>query len=287
METRELRYFLAVAEELHFGHAAELLQMAQPPLSRAIQQLEARLGVDLFERSGRRVALTAAGEVLLDEGRAALSAVDAAERRTRRAGEKRSQVVLATKSGASGGVLTTLLDAHAATYPDAHLDVQLVGIGEPERMLRDGRADVALLYLPFDETAGFDFEELSSESQVALLPASHPLAKRKRLSVADLHAMPDLPLPRWPEADGSYLDGPGPAIHDYVQLCQLISLGRACAIVPESSPRLGLQVAVVPLVDADRVTTVIAWPPHSRLRAVADLVRVATDEAEASTLVSN
>jgi DNA-binding transcriptional LysR family regulator len=277
VETRELRYFIAVAEELHFGHAAELLQMAQPPLSRAIQQLEARLGVDLFERAGRRVTLTAAGQVLLDEGRAALTAVDAAERRTRRAGEKRTHVVLATKAGTSNGVLTTLLDAYAAANSDADLDVQLVGIGEPERMLRDGRADVALLYLPFDDTAGFDFEELSREGQVALLPFSHPLAKRKRLSVADLHELPDLPLPRWPEPDGSYLDGPGPAVHDYVQLWQLIGLGRACAIVPESAPRLGHEVAVVPLVDAVPVTTVIAWPPHSRLRGVAQLVRSSMD----------
>ena len=85
METRELRYFVAVAEELHFGRAAERLGIAQPPLSRAISQLERRLGVTLFERTSRQVTLTAAGEVLLGEGLAALDAVSAAERRTRRA----------------------------------------------------------------------------------------------------------------------------------------------------------------------------------------------------------
>ncbi|MZE75993.1 LysR family transcriptional regulator, partial [Streptomyces sp. SID5475] len=83
LETRELRYFLAVAEELHFGRAAERLGMAQPPLSRAIQQMERRLGVSLLERNRRGVALTGAGEVLLYEGRAALDAATAAARRTR------------------------------------------------------------------------------------------------------------------------------------------------------------------------------------------------------------
>ncbi|MCZ4509315.1 LysR family transcriptional regulator, partial [Streptomyces sp. ActVer] len=77
LETRELRYFVAVAEELHFGRAAERLGMAQPPLSRAIQQLERRLGVCLLERNRRGVSLTDAGEVLLHEGRAALDATTA------------------------------------------------------------------------------------------------------------------------------------------------------------------------------------------------------------------
>ena len=77
METRELRYFVAVAEELHFGRAAERLGMAQPPLSRAIQQLERRLGAPLLVRNSRGVTLTEAGLVLLQEGRAALETVAA------------------------------------------------------------------------------------------------------------------------------------------------------------------------------------------------------------------
>ncbi|MDQ3783866.1 MAG: LysR family transcriptional regulator, partial [Actinomycetota bacterium] len=85
LEVRELRYFVAVAEELNFSRAAGRLGMAQPPLSRAISQLEKRLGVQLFERSNRKVTLTAAGLTLLDEARSALDAMSAAARRTRRA----------------------------------------------------------------------------------------------------------------------------------------------------------------------------------------------------------
>jgi DNA-binding transcriptional LysR family regulator len=114
METRELRYFVTVAEELHFGRAAERLGIAQPPLSRAIQQLERRLGVTLLERTNRNVALTAAGSVLLREGRAALDAVEAADRRTRRAAHVEPSLVLVTKAAASGELLQKLLDANAA-----------------------------------------------------------------------------------------------------------------------------------------------------------------------------
>jgi DNA-binding transcriptional LysR family regulator len=167
-----------------------------------------------------------------------------------------------------------LLDVCRVTA-GVQIDVQLVGIGEPERMLRDGRADVAILLLPFDEIAGFDSVQLQSEGQVALLPVGHPLAKRKTLRTSELEALHDLPLPRWPEPDGTYPDGPGVAVRDYVQVLQLIGLGRACAIVPESAPRFGDDLAVVPVVDAERVTTMIAWPPHSRSKAVSDLVQIA------------
>ncbi|MGP3947145.1 LysR family transcriptional regulator, partial [Streptomyces sp. 6N106] len=99
MDIRELRYFVAVAEELHFGKAAQRLGIAQPPLSRTITQLERRLGVALLERTSRKVTLTQAGAVLLAEARAILSAVTAAERRTQRAATAHPSLVLAVKTG--------------------------------------------------------------------------------------------------------------------------------------------------------------------------------------------
>ena len=277
VETRELRYFVAVAEELHFGRAAQRLMMAQPPLSRAIQQLERRLGAVLLHRNSRAIALTEAGTVLLREARLALEAVEAAERRTIRAATDRPALVLAAKAGASSELLSRLLDAYAAESGTVNVEVVLGGLGQPETLLRTGHADVALLHQPYDDTAGFDTEDLNTEQQVLVLPAGHPLAGHANLSLAEVTTLSDLPLPRWPEPDGSYLDGPGPQVRDHTQLLQLIALGLACAIVPESlQPQLRDEHAVVPVPDAPAVTTVIAWPAHTRSKAVAVLIRAAT-----------
>src|SRR4051812_2812141 len=105
LETRQLRYFVAVAEERHFGRAAERLGMAQPPLSRAIRDLERQLGVQLLVRTPRQVALTPAGAALLDDARVALDAVAAAERRARRAGQPVPALRLALKADYDAGLL--------------------------------------------------------------------------------------------------------------------------------------------------------------------------------------
>jgi DNA-binding transcriptional LysR family regulator len=279
METRELRYFIAVAEELHFGRAAERLGMAQPPLSRAIQQLERRLGVALFERVNRGVTLTEAGSVLLCEGRAALDAVEAAARRTRRAG---TGLVLVMKAGASTELLQRLLDAYAAEPGAVAVEVLLCGIAEQERLLRDGRADAALLHLPYDSTTGLDVEVLHTEGQVVVLPPENPLASKADLLLRELDG---LPLPRWPRPDGTFPDGTGPQVRDSAQLYELITLGRAAAVVPQSwGVHLRRDLPAVPVVDAPIVTTVIAWPPHSRSRALAGLVRAGAQLLDGSTV---
>ncbi|WP_410561977.1 LysR family transcriptional regulator [Amycolatopsis sp. cmx-4-61] len=279
VENRELRYFVAVAEELHFGRAAERLGIAQPPLSRAIQQLERRLGVTLLERNRRGVLLTGAGEILLQEGRAALDAAAAAVRRTRRAGDRgagRDRLVLAVKAGAFHELLHKLLDAYAAEPGAAEIEVLPSGTCEQEEMLRDGRADVALMHTPFNSLAGFDSVELVTEGQVAILPAKHPLATRRSLSMAEIADVPDLPLARWPRKDFSP-PGPGPDVHDQTQLAQLIALGRTMTVFPESARTwLWEEHAAVPLSDAPLVTTHIVWPAHSRSRVLAGLVRTAS-----------
>jgi DNA-binding transcriptional LysR family regulator len=94
--------------------------------------------------------------------------------------------------------------------------------------------------------------------------------------MADVADLPDLPLPRWPRRNGTYPDGPGPQVRDHTQLLQLIALGRAVAVLPESCrTQLHSNLAAVPVLDAPTVTTVIAWPPHSRSRALAGLVQAA------------
>lgn len=276
METRELRYFVAVAEELHFGRAATRLGIAQPPLSRAIQQLERRLGVLLLVRAHRAVTLTEAGAVLLREARAALDAVDAAEQRTRRAGRDGvdGRLVLVTKTGASSELLAKLVDAYAAEEGAAPVEVVLCQAGEQERMLRDGRADVALLHLPFDDVEGLEVEPLETHRQVAVLPAGHPLSTRESLTLAEVRGTADLPL-RFPTYDGG--EAGEHAVRDVTQLLQLVGLGRASAVLPESVDAfLSAAHAAVPVSDAPEVTTVIAWPELATSSALALLVRTAT-----------
>ncbi|HEX7302014.1 LysR family transcriptional regulator [Lentzea sp.] len=274
METRELRYFVAVAEELHFGRAAERLGIAQPPLSRTIAQLEHRLGVELLTRTSRKVSLTDAGVTLLAEATAILGAVAAAERRTRAAATDRPSLVLAAKAGGSGEVLAKLLDAYAAEPGAVEVELLLCESNTQVPLL-DGRADVALLHEPYDPTSGFDLEVLHVERQVAVMPASHRLAGESRLRMAEVADLLD--GVRWPRPDGTYPDGSGIEVRNLTQLFQMIELGRAVAVVPEGvCTGLAEGLAAVPVVDAPQVTTVIAWPPHSRSRALADLVRVAT-----------
>ena len=279
METRELRYFLAVAEESHVGRAAERLGMAQPPLSRAIAQLERRLGAELFVRTPRGVQLTSAGETLEREGRAAIAAMEAAERRTRRTAEApgRAPVVLAAKAGASSELIAKLLDAYAAEPGAVDVEVVLSAPGHQSVMLRDGRADVAILHRPFDDLSGFDVETLTVEDQVLILPAGHRSSSLTSMTLAEARSIPDLPLPRWPQLDGTYPEGPGPELRDLTQILQLVRLGRAAIVLPESA-RANLRdgLAVVPLSDAPQVTTVIAWPPHSTSPGVAGMVRTAS-----------
>ncbi|MFJ5990243.1 LysR family transcriptional regulator [Lentzea sp. NPDC092896] len=264
LETRELRYFVAVAEELHFGRAAARLGIAQPPLSRAITQLERRLGVRLLDRDRRGAALTDAGRVLLREARTALDAVAAAVRRTRRAGDPERPLVLVTKAGASHELLRALLDTLAEP-----VEVLLCEVGEQAHRLRDGQADIALMHRPFDDLAGFDTADLHTESQVAIVPAAHPLAARDSVTLAEVSAVPDLPIARWPRLDGTYPDGPGPEVRTQSQLAQLVALGRTLLVIPASSRAWQWPEHVaVPVVDAPDVTTVLAWPPGSPVQSL-------------------
>jgi DNA-binding transcriptional LysR family regulator len=274
LETRELRYFVAVAEELHFGRAAQRLGIAQPPLSRAIRQLERRVGVTLLSRESRGVTLTPAGEVLLREGRRALDAVAAAARRAQRAGQNEPRLVVVTKAGGDAGLLPDILALYESQPGAVRVDVHICGIGEQARLLRDGQADLALVHRPYDDISGFDTEELLVQQHVAILPRQHRLAGRSALVLADLDGEP---MPRWPGVDEP---ADAPLVHDAAQLLQLIALGRAVAVLPESTrTHLRDDLVAVPVLDASPSTLLLAWPAGVRSRAVAGFVRAATTAA--------
>jgi DNA-binding transcriptional LysR family regulator len=272
-ETRVLSYFVAVAEELHFGRAAAKLGMTQPPLSRAIRQLEGRLGVVLIERTSRTLRLTPAGKVLLRDSRAALQAVAAAANRARRTGSADPRLILTLKPGADAGMLPDIL-TEFETCPEA-LPVEIVfSVSERAAMLRDGRADVGLLHSPNNDLVGLDVEELLTERQIVVLPERHRLTDLTDVRMADLA---DERMPRWPEeAGGSGENRDSPVVHDTVQLMHLIALGRMVALLPESvRERLPTGLTYRPVPDARPTTLVVAWPSASTSRHVAAFVRAA------------
>ncbi len=276
LETRELRYFVAVAEQLHFGRAALQLGIAQPPLSRAISQLERRLGVCLLDRNRRGVSLTDAGRVLLREAKGALEAVSAAARRTQRAQNPGRSLMLASKAGASHALLQRLLEACTREVGAAPPEVLLCEVGEQAGLLRNGQADVALMHHPVDDLTGFDIEPLLTEGQVVILPAGHQLASRHQLLLAEIAEVPGLPMARWPRVDGSYPDGPGPEVHTQSQLAQLVALSKALLVIPASSRAWQwAEHVAVPITDAPDITTVIAWPAGPPSPAIVSLLHAA------------
>jgi DNA-binding transcriptional LysR family regulator len=275
LETRELEYFLAVAGELHFGRAAARLMIAQPALSKAIRKLEQRLGVRLLERSSRHVRLTAAGEVLLDEGRRALDAMLAAARHAQQAGSPGARLRLVVKPGGDGGLLPGILAVYEQEPDVPAVEVAFGDAVDRAALLRDGRADVALLHTPHEDLRGLDAETLMLEPRVAVLPGGHRLAGRASLRWADLQGET---LPRW---RGRAADGAtGPEVADVTQLKQLIVLGRTIAVLARSTVgQVGGELVCVPVLDAAPSTLVVAWSPNRSSRHVAAFVRAATTAA--------
>jgi DNA-binding transcriptional LysR family regulator len=289
LEVRQLRYFLAVAEELHFGRAAERLRMAQPPLSRAIRELERQLGVRLLQRTTRQVTLTPAGEILLRDARTALDAVTAADRRARHAGQTAPGLRLALKADYDAGLLPQILAAYQRE--DAALPVELVlgGRGEQAPAVRDGRADMALLATPFDEH-GLDVEPLLTEPRLVALAASDPLAARPDLRLSDLagRTLPDGTaaeqggLHHAPAASHAPAGGDGngsrPARLDLAQIFSLVELGSIVWFPPISLARRHPRphLAYRPVSDLPPTTFAVAWPHDSHSAAVAAFVRTAT-----------
>ncbi|MFE2939988.1 LysR family transcriptional regulator [Streptomyces sp. NPDC059255] len=311
LHVRQLRYFVTVAEELHFGRAARRLDMAQPPLSRAIRELERQLGVPLLERTTRQVRLTPADEVLLRDARTVLDAVAAAVRRTRHAGRPEPGLRLALKADYDGGLLPRILAAYRQEA--AALPVELVLGGKNEQLpaLRGGLADVALLPIPFD-TRGLDVEPLLTEPRLVALAATDPLAARPGLRLADLagRTLPDgkpadregLPPPGAGGGDSRRSTGGGdprqkptvdapqpslaaarPRIMDLAQIFSLIELGSIIWFPPASVARRHLRPGIVyrTVGDLPPLTLAFAWPQESRSPAIAALVRTAVAVAEA------
>lgn len=190
IELRHLRYFVAVAEELHFGRAAKRLHLAQPPLSQQIRKLEEIVGHALFLRTSRAVKLTSAGELLLDRTRRTLRKVQEDLEEARSVG--RGEVGFLKVGFIGSGMLTSvpqMLGRYRRQYPKVNLQLREFYSAGVMQALSEGTADVGFLR-DGGPAEGLRVETLFSEPFVAVLPAQHPLAKRKALSAAELRNEP-------------------------------------------------------------------------------------------------
>jgi len=253
IELRQLRYFVTVAEELHFGRAAARLQMTQPPLSQTIFALEELLGAALFERNRRSVALTAAGSALLPEARRLLAQAGELPALVRRAalGET-GKLVLAFVSSADYSVLPPFLRAYRAACPQVQITLQEATSDLQLEHLLDGRIDAGLLIPPLPDKAKavLDYLPVLNEPLILAVPEDLPALRGKR--TADLRTLPPLPLIIFPRAisPGLYdailsvfrAAGITPAIgQEAIQMQTIVSLvsaGMGMALVPQSVSNL-------------------------------------------------
>jgi DNA-binding transcriptional LysR family regulator len=274
-EMWQLRYFIALAEKLHFGRAAESLHISQPPLSRAIRGLEERLGVPLFLRTRRRVELTPEGARLLEEARRVQAQLERActELRGMAAGE-RGRLRVGFVSLADYGVLPGLLKAYKAMRPGVALALREMLSPDQAAALAAGALDFGLLLPPVAEAPSLEHLVVQRERFVAALPARHRLARgRGRLAVRELEGEPLVMVPR-EIAPGLYDIVAGlvqragfslTVAQEAIQMQTVVSLvssGLGAAIVPASVANLGRRgVAYREISDAHpRLDLWLAWP---------------------------
>lgn len=285
MELRHLRYFRAVAEELHFGRAAERLHMAQPPLSQQIRQLERELGVDLLIRSTRKVELTPAGTAYLKRAVAVLDAVDDAGHQARRVAQGvEGHLAIGCVGSATYSLLPTLVRALRNELP--HVEVSVRGeMLAPAQVdaLATSDIDIALLRPPI-ERQGIRCEHLRRDRLIAALPSGHPLAGRESLTVHEMraedfiaHAGQGRSVMGTVLAAACASAGFAPRIRHEVSetstLVTLVAAGLGVAIVP--APTADLDIAGVTYRDLDSSTLGVDLVAAYSMDAVSPMVEPA------------
>ena len=250
MELRHLRYFLAVAEELHFHRAADRLHISQPPLSQQIRALERELGVTLLSRNRRRVALTAAGESFRDDARMILAAVERASERARSVaqGSLGTLSVGFVGSAMFSPTLPDILREFRSQNPEVELVLRELPTVAQLNALTGGELDVGVIRGPIPERdidPGLELMTIQREHLVAALPAGHPLAARRRLRAESLRGETFVILARR-EAPGlfaglaSTMGDAGGVPEDVLEVAEmqtiisLVAGGFGVSLVPES-----------------------------------------------------
>jgi DNA-binding transcriptional LysR family regulator len=273
MELRHLRYFVAVAEERHFGRAAERLHIAQPPLSQQIRRLEAELGAPLLHRTTRRVELAPAGEVLLARARDILAAVDAATEDARRAARGEfGRLAIGFTGSATYALLPALADALREALPGVVLELrgELLTPAQVEGLL-DGSLDLGLLRPPVRDHS-LEVEILRREPLVAVLPATHRLAAAPAVPLEQLEEEPFVMYPSHFRSvlhdaveDTCAAHGFHPRValevSETATLVSFVAAGLGVSLVPDSVRHMTVEGAVYrPLArEAAEVELAVAW----------------------------
>ncbi|MGR2705755.1 LysR family transcriptional regulator [Pseudomonas sp. IB20] len=271
MELRHLRYFIAVAEELHFGRAAQVLGISQPPLSQQIQALEQEVGARLFERTNRRVELSEAGRLFLHEARLVLAQVDKAADVARRAqlGELGELKIGFTSSAPFNSSIPQAIFAFRQAFPAVHLNLQEMSSTEVAESLVDESIQVGLMRpLPLPDS--LSVIELMREPLVAVLNAGHPLVEgsERGLHLAQLAQEPFVFFPRT-YGSGLY--------------AQLLSLARDAGFSPHFAQEAGEAMTIIGLVAAGLGVSVLP-ASYQRIRIDGVVYRTLLDQ-EAVTAV--
>ncbi|MEV8410160.1 LysR family transcriptional regulator [Streptomyces niveus] len=194
---RDLRYFVAVAEELHFTRAAERLFVSQPALSKQLRMLERTLGAPLFDRDRHGVRLTGAGAALLPHARRVLADWDTglAAFEEAKAAQRATLAVGMSTSPGRGGMLPAIRSRFTAAHPDAVLTLHQVNWSDTTAGLADGASDVAFVWLPLPDAARYRWTVMAEEPRLVAMAESHRLAARETIDFADLLDEPFLALP--------------------------------------------------------------------------------------------
>jgi DNA-binding transcriptional LysR family regulator len=284
LDLRRLRYFVSVAEELHFGQAAERLDINQPVLSRQIQKLERDLGVDLLTRSSRRVELTDAGRQVFEDARALLGTANALGRRARRAA--RTDVTVRV-GFLVGDPIIQLARAFNAIHPDIDVDVERIYWSDQPSALLNGQVDVSFVHRPIDDD-DLALAPVYTSQTVVLLPRDHALAEQSEVSIHQLANDPVIEhwgaSPAWeawhnvdPRPDGSR-PRRGPTVRNLEETIEVVGTGRAIDFVPASvtaAIQLPPEVVAIPSVDIAPTEVCLAWKADRRSALIRDLVAAA------------